>query len=94
MKPGRYQVGLGGVYHISYTLDTVGAMAKSVSDLAELSTIILEPHARQALGKDGFSSHLSKSFKGLKVGFLQPDQWRLPETLWKPDEESRAALVC
>jgi amidase len=56
-------------------------MAKSVTDLAIITELLHTDQVRSKLPTGGYLSSLSKSFEGLKVGFLDPAIWHLPESL-------------
>lgn len=55
---------------VSDILDTVGAMAKSVTDLASITEICLRPEYRADLPANGYASSFQNFFSGLKVDFL------------------------
>lgn len=77
---------MDGVFRVSRTFDTVGSMAKTVQDVANLVQRTLSDVARSKLPTNGYQDHLVKGWEGIRVGFVDPDKWRLPETLVKPDE--------
>ena len=93
LKPTIGSVTLAGVISVTSTFDTLGTMARSVDDLAALTEIILDPSARAGIPKDGFKSRLSGSWAGLRVGFLDPDIWKLPDSLCKPVDSVTAQMV-
>jgi amidase len=84
---------LDGTWLGSSTFDNICAIAKSVGDLAAATEVIYSQEARDALPADGFQSSLVKDFKGLKVGFVDPEEWRLPDVLFAPDEKIRSEMV-
>lgn len=67
------------MFQLSKALDVVGGMAKSVSDLALLTEVLIKPEARAKLPNSSYSSSLKKSFAGLKIGFLDFESWKWPE---------------
>ena len=82
---------MDGVLAVTYTFDTVGAMAKSPEDLAHLFTALRTPprdeHSVQASVTIDYSEALTKSWKGIRIGFLDPRIWKLPPWLVSPNEE-------
>ena len=79
---------------MSKSLDTPGAMARSARDVAAASEILLHPDACIQLPKDGYTSFLTESLKGLRIGFVGPTLWRFPPDLWVPSEEAKKQNVC
>lgn len=78
LKPTVGSTDHRGVWTLSKRFDAVGAIAKSVSDLALATEMLHTMEVRSRLPEDGYLSFLSKSFTGLKVGFLDESQWHLP----------------
>lgn len=61
-------------------------MAKSVKDLADLMTILMDSH-------QDFSMNVLKSWKGLRVGFVDPDLWQPAPFVVEPNEDFKAQTV-
>lgn len=84
---------MDGIFAISTTFDTVGAMAKSVDDLAILIGYVQE----QAPGSNGISPDYRAVFQqdwsGLQLGVVDPDKWWLPPGLVTPIEEVHTQIV-
>ena len=83
LKPTVGAVNTEGIWTLSKTFDVVGAMAKSVADVAIVTECLLKDSARQSLPKDGFASFLTGSFKNLRIGFLSPEEWHFPAKMQK-----------
>ncbi|KAK3311910.1 hypothetical protein B0H66DRAFT_525933 [Apodospora peruviana] len=65
-------------------------MARSARDVAAATELLMSPDARsRLLPDDGFISSLTKSFDGLKIGFVDPTLWRFPPDLWVPSKEAK-----
>ena len=92
LKPTRGSVSVEGLWAIS-SLDTPGAMARSVYDLAVATEVLLNYPARAKLPTNGYLSFMSTSFKGMKLGFLDPTIWRYPPEFWAPSEEAKQQHV-
>ncbi|KAI1127061.1 amidase signature domain-containing protein [Nemania abortiva] len=93
LKPTIGATELGGVFAVSEEFDALGAMAKSVLDLALMTELVLNPEARAKLPKDGYQSYLRKDFAGLKVGFVDPEQWRWPDNVQPQKGNSREQML-
>ena len=81
LKPSPGSVKVDGTWTLSTQFDAVGAMARSVIDLSIITELLHTDLVRSTLLAGGYTSRLTKSFKGLKVGFLDPAEWHLPERL-------------
>ena len=92
-KPTIGSTELGGIFAVSEDFDAVGAMAKSTLDLAVLSELLLNPQARSQLPPDGYLSFLKKDFRGLSIGFVDPEKWQWPEVLQRQEGNSLQQLV-
>lgn len=69
---------------MSVALDSVGGMAKSVVDLADLTQII---QGDDDLISGNYRRFLTGNFKGLKIGFLDPSIWKFPKEACKTTPE-------
>ena len=67
--------------------DTLGAMAKSVEDLAALTEISFASIPRNHFLQSDLSHDLRKDFRGLKVGFVDVDKWQLPQRMQINNEQ-------
>lgn len=94
IKPSNDAVSMEGVFVVSEYFDVVGSMAKTVEDVATLLAYTLDKEPRSKLPEDGYQSALVKEWTGISVGFVDPDHWRLPGTLVKPDEDVLRQTVC
>lgn len=81
LKPTVGSTNTSGVWTLSTRFDSVGAMAKSVSDLALVTEMLHTKDVRAKLPPSGYTSYLTKSFKGMKVGFVDPTIWHLPPSM-------------
>ncbi|OBT78011.1 hypothetical protein VF21_03094 [Pseudogymnoascus sp. 05NY08] len=67
-----------GIFPLTKFADSAGPMAKSSKDVALVLDVLLP-------GKD-FGQNLTKSWKGLRVGFLEPKAWASGPGMTKPSE--------
>lgn len=72
---------LTGIQAGAKAFSSLGGMAKSVKDLAELLKLIQ--------GTD-YSSFLTNSWEGIRIGVVDPDLWQPADFVVEPNEEYRA----
>lgn len=78
LKCGLNTVNTEGMFHYTNCIDFVGGMTKSVRDLNLLTTALMQKP--ETFDVDG-------GFRGLKIGFCNAEEWRLPEEVcsWPGD---------
>ncbi|KAL5119079.1 hypothetical protein ACEQ8H_003003 [Pleosporales sp. CAS-2024a] len=81
MKPTIGSTLNDGIWTLSSQFDAVIALTKSVLDLALMTELLHTPEARPKLPQDGYRSFLTKTFKGLKIGFADPAIWHFPPAM-------------
>ena len=74
-----------GIQPISPAFDSVGGMAKSATDLANLMSILQD-------GKS-YGQYMKKSWKGLRVGFVDPKLWQPADFVVEPNKKFRRKTV-
>ncbi|KAL8854605.1 MAG: hypothetical protein Q9221_000640 [Calogaya cf. arnoldii] len=79
MKATLHTVDTFGIQPISPEFDSAGGMAKTVEDLAKIMDLLQE-------GKH-YTSHMTSSFKGLRLGFVDPELWKAADLVVEPNEE-------
>ncbi|KAI0109049.1 amidase signature domain-containing protein [Nemania sp. FL0031] len=87
MKPTVGSTPMDGIFVISTSFDTVGAMAKSVDDLATLVGCIQDVTPGSGEATPNYQAVFQKDWSGLRLGFVDPDKWQLPPKLVEPIEE-------
>ncbi|KAK7423031.1 hypothetical protein QQX98_001321 [Neonectria punicea] len=67
-----------GIVPICLEFDSAGPVARCAEDIASLMDIMADPsyHAKKPAG--GYSSSLTGSLEGLRIGVLDPKDWHLP----------------
>lgn len=75
-----------GIFRVTKTLDSIGGMAKCSADLAILTRILLSTSPAYHAAQDLESVH-KMQFKDFTIGFVDPEVWRLPNSLLDPTEE-------
>jgi amidase len=93
MKPTVGSTPMDGIFVISTTFDTVGAMAKSVDDLATLIGYVQLKGPSDDSPIPNYSDVFQKDWSGLRLGFGDPDKWWLPLGLVTPIQEVSALIV-
>lgn len=80
-----------GLIPLSHSFDTVGPMAKSPADLANLLDILTTPNGSE---KRKFHSQImAGDFRDFKIGFLSPETWFFDSDLQRPVPEATAQIV-
>ncbi|KAJ3558677.1 hypothetical protein NPX13_g9661 [Xylaria arbuscula] len=92
MKPSVGATELGGVFAVSEEFDSLGSMAKSTLDLARMTELVLNPGARSRPPKDGYLSYFRRDFASLRVGFVDPEQWRWPDNVQPQKNNTREQM--
>ena len=93
LKPTPGSVGMSSIWPVSVHFDAVGGMAKSVIDLINISDCLLEPNARGSFQWEELVECLSKTFQGLRIGFLDPRVWHYSSELVEKIEEIDRQIV-
>ncbi|KAL8947465.1 MAG: hypothetical protein Q9222_006259 [Ikaeria aurantiellina] len=86
LKPTVGSVSDDGVFKLTDAFDSLGAMAKCVDDLAALTEILLSTVPGRLPPSKISDGALRQKIKGLRLGFVDADQWLLPESILKADE--------
>jgi amidase len=74
-----------GVLRYNRLGDSVGWMAKGAEDAALMLNI--------ALNNDDYTNYLDQSFKGLRIGFLDPMKWQPGTAIVRPNEDYNKQFV-
>jgi amidase len=68
-------------------------MAKSVRDVADLLTILVDPH-KTTVPAHGYGAALNNQWSDFRVGSLDPRTWKFPDFVIKPVPEATEQMVC
>jgi amidase len=98
LKPTLGIVPGEGILPISKHFDTAGPIAKTVVDVANLLTVLVDSHKTE-VPAGGYSSALGGAWGDIKVGTLDPAVWKSPPHVIKPmkgidDEIVRLPHTC
>ena len=66
-------------------MDSVGWLVKGAEDAALMLNI--------AFDSGDYTNYLDKSFKGLRIGFLDPMKWQPGTAIVRPDEDYNKQFV-
>ncbi len=84
LKCGLDTVGVEGVFHYTDCIDFIGGMAKSAEDLSLLTAALMQM-------AEPFD--LRGGFEGIKVGFCDMKEWKLPEEICRWPGDTREQMV-
>ncbi len=93
LKPTLGLISQGGICPISYDFDSAGPIAKSARDIADLMDVLVDPSKASYIPEGGYVPHLTKSFKGIRIGVLKPSEWHMPPTVVFPNANAEAQMV-
>lgn len=83
IKPTVGSVDRLGIWGVSSHLDSVGGLTKSVHDLVDITTALVKPDLISSKSEKGYRQFLTRDFRGLRIGFLDPRDWHFPQELCK-----------
>ncbi|KAK0118568.1 hypothetical protein ONS96_011661 [Cadophora gregata f. sp. sojae] len=92
LKPTVGTVSQDGIFPISSLCDAAGPMTKTTKDLADILDIILDSD-KARIPEGGFSTMLTKTWQGIKIGFLEPEKWMYSETVVKYEESATDQML-
>lgn len=92
LKPTAGIVPGDGVIPFFPPAESVGPMAKSVQDMANLLDVIVDP-SKTTIHEGGYKSATGSSFSELKIATASPYEWYFDSTFVKPDAGATAQMV-
>lgn len=80
MKPTLGLIYRDGICPIWLEFDSAGPIGRSARDIAVMMNAMVDPENEQARAAVGgtYTSQLTGSFEGLRIGVLNPKEWHLP----------------
>lgn len=87
-------VSADGIFQLTEAFDSLGGMAKSADDLAALTEFLFSSVPGSPVAGRNMQLEFRESFKGLRLGFLDIDEWRLPSNVLQPVENYLQQRVC
>ncbi|KAK1245164.1 hypothetical protein MKX08_004793 [Trichoderma sp. CBMAI-0020] len=89
LRPTMNLIPQDGLIPLSHSFDTVGPMAKSPADLANLLDVLATPKGSE---KRFRSQMMTGDFRDFKIGFLSPETWFFDSDLQHPVAEATAQI--
>ncbi|KAM6475991.1 putative amidase [Trichoderma sp. SZMC 28011] len=86
LKPTISMVSGDGVFKLTNAFDSLGGMTKTAQDLAALTEILFLTVPGSPLAGKSLTAEFSSSLNGLRLGFVELNDWMLPPAILKPDE--------
>lgn len=92
MKPTLGLVPTDGIVPISHRFDIAGPVAKDTKDVADLLSALVD---FRSVPKGGYASAIgiAESWKEIRVGTLDPDKWKYPEFMVRPNAQATHEIV-
>ncbi|KAL8808982.1 MAG: hypothetical protein Q9200_003825, partial [Gallowayella weberi] len=72
--------------------DTAGPMGKTVKDVADLLDVLVDPSETE-IPHGNYASAMTTSWDDIKVGTLDPEQWRMGDDFVKPVPEATKMIL-
>ncbi|KAJ2991373.1 hypothetical protein NUW58_g2540 [Xylaria curta] len=92
LKPALDSTEMDGIARTSKNKDVVGALARSPHDVAVITEALLKPQYLEKISQGHLTEFLTKSFKGLRIGVLNPREWKYPNDTANTPEDMREKL--
>ncbi|KAL6693352.1 amidase signature domain-containing protein [Trichoderma pleuroticola] len=90
LRPTMNLIPQDGLIPLSHLFDTVGPMAKSPADLANLLDVLATPKGSEQ--RKYHSQMMASDFRDFKIGFLSPEKWFFDSDLQRPVPEATAQI--
>ena len=93
LKPTLGLISQDGICPISSDFDSAGPIAKCATDIAILMDALVDPNRSSEIPQGGYTPYLTKSFNGIRIGVLNPSEWRMPPATLFPVASAEAQMV-
>ncbi|KAL7784958.1 putative amidase [Trichoderma ceciliae] len=87
LKPTAGKISKDGIFRLTDAFDSLGGMAKTAQDLAALTEILFLTVPSSPLAGKDLTAEFRKSLHGLRLGFVDVNDWTISPTALKPDEK-------
>lgn len=88
LKPTIKSIPQDGICPISYDFDSAGPMTKCARDIAILMDAMIDPSKAKNVPKGGYTTALTKSWEGIRIGVLDPKEWKMLPHIVFPIEQA------
>lgn len=92
IKPTHGLVNQANIVPITARYDTAGPIGKTAKDIADLLDILVD-HSKTSVPDGGYASAMVSDWTDIKVGTLDPEKWRWPDTFVKPVPEATKQIL-
>ena len=92
LKPTHGLISAVNIIPTSARYDTAGPIGKTVKDVADLLTILVD-HSVTAVPPGGYASAMTLDWSDIKVGTLKPEEWRFSDSFVKPVASATEQMV-
>ncbi|KAF8852531.1 amidase signature enzyme [Acephala macrosclerotiorum] len=92
MRVTKGIIPMDGVIPLSNTFDSIGPMAKSVEDLANMLDIMVDSD-KTSIPEGGYKSCLEGKWSSLRIGVLDPEKWQYPPDAARPNAKATKQMV-
>ena len=87
MKPTIGLVSQEGIIPVCRYCDAAGPMTTSVLDFANALQAIVDPEIKARLPAGGFAAAVTGDWEGIRVGALNPEEWRVQTFMCAKDAD-------
>lgn len=92
IKPTHGLVNPANIVPITARYDTAGPLGKTAKDIAMLLDVLVD-HSTTNVPDRGYTSAMVADWTDIKVGTLDPEHWRLPDSFVKPVPEATKQIL-
>lgn len=93
IRPSHGLVNMSNIIPCCTRYDTAGPLGKTVKDVANLLDLLVDRDGTE-VPLDGYASAMTTTWNDIKVGTLDPQKWRWPDSFVKPVPEATKEIVC
>ena len=93
LKPTLGLISQDGICPISSDFDSAGPIAKCATDIAIMMDALVDPNKLSEIPQGSYIPFLTRSFEGIRIGVLNPSEWRMPPTTLFPNASAEAQTV-
>ncbi|OAR02108.1 hypothetical protein LLEC1_05478 [Akanthomyces lecanii] len=87
MEPTLGLISQDGICPISFDFDSAGPIARSARDIAILMDVLVDRKQAKNIPNGTYTSHLTGTFDGIRLGVLEPKEWHMPAIAVTPNKE-------
>lgn len=92
IKPTVKIVPQAGIIPATYLADSIGPMAKTSLDVANLLDVLVDP-SKTTVPEGGYKSALTGTWGDIRVGYVDSEEWVFPHRIVKYVKEASDQMV-